>query len=150
MLPVELILLFKQAHTLWARIQTQRKAVFLFIKRYLEYISQWSANIQTSGFTLIKQRQIPVLNLQIWCFLRAGVFFCQCAQSGMMSALSVTQALWLLAGLSVLGRLSFDENVTFIAHMEDSRQTVLADMSTLPGYTGARISGCWALRTDGG
>ncbi|XP_058640861.1 uridine-cytidine kinase-like 1a isoform X1 [Onychostoma macrolepis] len=34
--------------------------------------------------------------------------------------------------------------------MEDSRQTVLADMSTLPGYTGARISGCWALRTDGG
>ncbi|RXN23199.1 uridine-cytidine kinase-like 1 isoform X1 [Labeo rohita] len=54
------------------------------------------------------------------------------------------------AGLSVLGRLSFDENVTFIAHMEDSRQTVLADMSTLPGYTGARISGCWALRTDGG
>uniref|UniRef100_A0A8C2Q8Q4 Uridine-cytidine kinase n=1 Tax=Cyprinus carpio TaxID=7962 RepID=A0A8C2Q8Q4_CYPCA len=23
-------------------------------------------------------------------------------------------------------------------------------MSTLPGYTGARISGCWALRTDGG
>ncbi|KAI2661715.1 Uridine-cytidine kinase-like 1 [Labeo rohita] len=55
-----------------------------------------------------------------------------------------------LPGLSVLGRLSFDENVTFIAHMEDSRQTVLADMSTLPGYTGARISGCWALRTDGG
>ncbi|XP_016315315.1 uridine-cytidine kinase-like 1a isoform X2 [Sinocyclocheilus anshuiensis] len=34
--------------------------------------------------------------------------------------------------------------------MEDSRQTILADMSTLPGYTGARISGCWALRTDGG
>ncbi|XP_067249781.1 uridine-cytidine kinase-like 1a isoform X2 [Chanodichthys erythropterus] len=23
-------------------------------------------------------------------------------------------------------------------------------MSTLPGYTGARISGCWSLRTDGG
>ncbi|XP_073675022.1 uridine-cytidine kinase-like 1a isoform X2 [Garra rufa] len=34
--------------------------------------------------------------------------------------------------------------------MEDSRRTVLADMSMLPGYTGARISGCWALRADGG
>ncbi|XP_056320320.1 uridine-cytidine kinase-like 1a [Danio aesculapii] len=34
--------------------------------------------------------------------------------------------------------------------MEDRRQAFTADMSTLPGYTGARISGCWALRTDGG
>ncbi len=36
----------------------------------------------------------------------------------------------------MLGRLSFDENETFIAHMEDIRQTVLADMSTLPGNIG--------------
>ncbi|KAI7798219.1 putative uridine-cytidine kinase 1-like 1a [Triplophysa rosa] len=35
--------------------------------------------------------------------------------------------------------------------MDDSRQAISrADMSTLPGYTGARVSGCWALRTDGG
>ncbi|TRZ02574.1 hypothetical protein DNTS_018278, partial [Danionella cerebrum] len=30
------------------------------------------------------------------------------------------------------------------------KQTFSAEMSTLPGYTGARISGCWTLRTDGG
>ncbi|XP_048067213.1 uridine-cytidine kinase-like 1a isoform X2 [Megalobrama amblycephala] len=34
--------------------------------------------------------------------------------------------------------------------MEDSHQAFSDDMSTLPGYTGARISGCWSLRTDGG
>ncbi|KAA0714089.1 Uridine-cytidine kinase-like 1 [Triplophysa tibetana] len=35
--------------------------------------------------------------------------------------------------------------------MDDSRQAISrADMSSLPGYTEARVSGCWSLRTDGG